>query len=156
MARNRVHIDAPVETVWAVLCDPYRYPDWVVGAADVRDHDGAFPAPGSRFHHRVGLTPVALNDHTEVLEVDPPRRIALKAKARPLGTARIDIELAGQDGGTQVTMDERPGDLLTRLIAGNPLADAALCLRNAQALARLRRTVEADGPGARGTARPAR
>lgn len=48
MARNRVHIRAKPEAVFAVLSDPGRYPEWVVGASRVRDHDSQFPALGSR------------------------------------------------------------------------------------------------------------
>jgi NAD(P)-dependent dehydrogenase (short-subunit alcohol dehydrogenase family)/uncharacterized protein YndB with AHSA1/START domain len=142
MARNRVHIDAAPEEVFAVLSNPYCYPEWVVGAAGVRDHDEDFPAAGARFHHNVGTWPLSLKDHTEVIEVDPPHRIVLQAKARPLGTATIGIDLEESAGGTELTLEERPGDRLTSLVAANPLADTALRLRNAESLARLKRLVE--------------
>jgi len=142
MARNRVHIDATPEAVFAILSNPYCYPKWVVGAAGVRDHDESFPAVGSRFHHKVGSWPLGVKDHTEVVEVDPPRRIVLKAKARPLGTAVIEIDLRESASGTELTMDERPGDRLTTLVAANPVADTALRVRNGEALARLKRLVE--------------
>jgi NAD(P)-dependent dehydrogenase (short-subunit alcohol dehydrogenase family)/uncharacterized protein YndB with AHSA1/START domain len=154
MARNRVHIHATPQEVFAVLSDPHRYPEWVVGAAGLRDYDEDFPAVGSRFHHKVGSWPVGLNDHTEVLEHDPPRRIALKAKARPLGTATIVIDLVESAGGTELTMEEVPGDRLTSLVAGNPLADTALRVRNAEALARLKRLVEGVPEGDPITERP--
>jgi NAD(P)-dependent dehydrogenase (short-subunit alcohol dehydrogenase family)/uncharacterized protein YndB with AHSA1/START domain len=142
MARNRVHIDAAPEEVFAVLSNPSCYPEWVVGAAGVRDHDESFPEVGSRFHHTVGTWPVNLKDHTEVIEFDPPNRIVLRAKARPLGTATIAIDLRESADGTELAMDERPGDKLTSLVAGNPLADTALRVRNAESLARLKRLVE--------------
>src|SRR4051794_40816231 len=142
MARNRVHIDAAPQEVFAALADPYRYPKWVVGAAGVRDHDEEFPKVGSRFHHEVATWPLSVKDHTEVVEVDPPHRIVLKAKARPLGTAAIAIDLEESAGGTELTLEERPGDRLTSLVAGNPVADTALRVRNAEALARLKRLVE--------------
>jgi NAD(P)-dependent dehydrogenase (short-subunit alcohol dehydrogenase family)/uncharacterized protein YndB with AHSA1/START domain len=142
MARNRVHIDADPEEVFAVLSSASCYPEWVVGAAGVRDSDENFPEVGSRFHHKVGTWPLGVKDHTEVLELDPPRRIVLKAKARPLGTATIEIDLEESAGGTALTMEERPGDRLTTLVAGNPLADTALRVRNAEALTRLKRLVE--------------
>jgi NAD(P)-dependent dehydrogenase (short-subunit alcohol dehydrogenase family)/uncharacterized protein YndB with AHSA1/START domain len=142
MARNRVHIDAAPEEVFAVLSNPDCYPEWVVGAAGVRDQDENFPEVGSRFHHKVGSWPLGVKDHTEVIEVDPPRRIVLKAKARPLGTATIAIDLEESAGGTEVAMEERPGDRLTTLVAGNPVADTALRVRNAEALSRLKRLVE--------------
>lgn len=147
MARNRVHIDAAPEEVFAVLSNPDCYPKWVVGAAGIRDHDENFPEVGSRFHHKVGSWPIGLNDHTEVIEVDPPHRVVLKAKARPLGTATIAIDLEESAGGTELTMEEVPGDRLTSLVAGNPVADQALRVRNAEALSRLKRLVEGTPEG---------
>ncbi|HEV2858649.1 MAG TPA: SDR family NAD(P)-dependent oxidoreductase [Solirubrobacterales bacterium] len=149
MARNRVHIDAAPEKVFAVLSNPYCYPEWVVGAAGVRDHDENFPEVGSRFHHKVGTWPLSVKDHTEVVELDPPNRIVLKAKARPLGTATIEVDLSESAGGTELLMEEHPGDRLTSLVAGNPLADTALRVRNAEALSRLKRLVEGAPEGER-------
>lgn len=119
-----------------------------MGAAAVVEHDPEFPAPGSRFRHKVGLRPIALSDHTEVVDVDPPRRIALKAKARPLGTADIVLELEERAGGTDVLIEETPGDRMTEALVGNEVADAVLRVRNAKALARLKRAVE-ERPRAR-------
>jgi NAD(P)-dependent dehydrogenase (short-subunit alcohol dehydrogenase family)/uncharacterized protein YndB with AHSA1/START domain len=142
VARNRVNIRASAEEIFAVLSDPCRYPEWVVGAAGIRDHDEDFPKVGSRFHHEVGGWPLHLRDHTEVLEVEPPRRIVLKAKARPLGTATIAINLQPSEAGTNLVMEEVPGDRLTALVGENRVADTALRLRNAEALARLKRLIE--------------
>src|SRR5215212_3392159 len=142
MARNRVHVHASPEEVFAILADPHCYPRWVVGAAGIRHYDEEFPAIGSRFHHEVGSWPVGVKDYTEVTELDPPTRIVLKAKARPLGTATIALELRESAGGTEVRMEEVPGDRLTSLVVGNPVADTALRVRNAEALARLKRLVE--------------
>jgi NAD(P)-dependent dehydrogenase (short-subunit alcohol dehydrogenase family)/uncharacterized protein YndB with AHSA1/START domain len=147
MATNRVHVAATPEEVFAVLSDPERYPEWVVGAAGVRDHDEEFPAVGSRFHHEVGAWPLNLKDHTEVVEVEPPRRLVLKAKARPLGTAVIELDLEQRAGGTAVRMEERPGDRFTSILAGNPVFDTVLRIRNAEALARLKRVVEGAPAG---------
>jgi NAD(P)-dependent dehydrogenase (short-subunit alcohol dehydrogenase family)/uncharacterized protein YndB with AHSA1/START domain len=147
VARNRVHIHATPEEVFAVLSDPECYPAWVVGADAIRDYDEGFPAVGSRFHHKVGPGPVNIRDHTEVVELDPPRRLALQAKARPLGTATIELELEASEDGTVVLMEETPGDRLTALFVGNPVADTALRVRNAEALARLKRLVEGTPEG---------
>lgn len=142
MARNRVHIHASPNEVFAVLADADQYPRWVVGAAGIRDQDEEFPAAGSRFHHEVGPWPLNVRDYTEVLEVEGPHRLVLKAKARPLGTARIELELQESEGGTELSMEEVPGDRATSLVLSNPLADTALRVRNAEALARLKRLVE--------------
>ncbi|HST70791.1 MAG TPA: SDR family NAD(P)-dependent oxidoreductase [Solirubrobacterales bacterium] len=147
MARNRVHIDATPGEVFAVLSDPECYPKWVVGAAGIRDQDEEFPAVGSRFHHKVGSWPIGVKDHTEVIEAEPPRRLVLKAKARPLGTATIALDLQESEGGTELRMEEVPGDRLTSLLIGNPVADTALRVRNAEALTRLKRLVEGTPEG---------
>jgi NAD(P)-dependent dehydrogenase (short-subunit alcohol dehydrogenase family)/uncharacterized protein YndB with AHSA1/START domain len=147
MARNRVHIHATPEKVFAVLSDPECYPRWVVGADKIRDYDEEFPEVGSRFHHKVGPGPINIRDHSEVIELDAPRRLVLKAKARPLGTATIELDLAESDGGTEVLMEETPGDRLTSVFVSNPVADTALRVRNAEALSRLKRLVEGTPEG---------
>jgi NAD(P)-dependent dehydrogenase (short-subunit alcohol dehydrogenase family)/uncharacterized protein YndB with AHSA1/START domain len=146
MARNRIHVDAPLDRVAQVLAEPQHYPCWVVGAESFRGSDESFPAPGSRFHHSVTLGPWSLKDHTEVLEAELPARIVLEAKARPLGTARVELTLAASAGGTEVTMEETPADRVASLFAGNPVADVALRLRNAESLTRLKRIAEGAPP----------
>jgi uncharacterized protein YndB with AHSA1/START domain len=76
-------VDASAEDVFAVLSDPDSYGHWVVGSDTIRDADGHFPALGSRFHHRVGAGLLKTNDHTEVVDVDPPFLLELQANARP-------------------------------------------------------------------------
>lgn len=46
MARNRVHIHATPEEVFAALSDPECYPEWGVAAAGIREADEEFPAVG--------------------------------------------------------------------------------------------------------------
>jgi uncharacterized protein YndB with AHSA1/START domain len=132
---------ASPERVFDVLRDPRAYGDWVVGSDTIRDADPHWPGPGSRFHHRVGIGPFKLNDHTEVVEIDPPRRLVLHARARPLGTALVTMLLEAQPGGTRVTMRETAGDLLSRL-GINPLTDWIVHLRNRESLRRLARIAE--------------
>lgn len=131
-----------------MLSDAERFPDWVVGASHVVDVDAGFPAPGTRFRHRVGIGPLSVGDYTEVTDIDPPRRIVLKGKARPLGTATIELTVGELAGGTEVRMVETPGDRLSALVGSNPIGDAALRLRNSEALARLKRLVEERPVGA--------
>jgi uncharacterized protein YndB with AHSA1/START domain len=141
VATTRQQISAPPERVFAVLSDPQSYGDWVVGSDTIRDADRAWPAAGSRFYHRVGVGPLKLNDHTEVLEVDPQRQLVLHARARPLGTAKVTLLLTAQGGATHVTMREEAGDPLSRL-AINPLTDWLVHHRNVESLRRLKRIAE--------------
>lgn len=138
---TRVMPAAPDE-VFAVLADAASYSHWVVGSQRIRSVEGEFPLPGSRFHHVVGVGLLQVRDHTEVLECDPPRLLVLHARARPLGTARIRLELLDDPGGTRVVMEEKAGDLLTALVL-NPLTDPLVDQRNRVALRRLERLVVA-------------
>ena len=141
MAVNQRLLHASPERVFAVLMDASAYGDWVVGSDVIRDADATWPAVGSRFHHRVGAGPFKLNDHTKVLENDPPRRLVLHARGRPLGTALVEMTLEPQGEETLVTMREVAGDALSR-IGINPLTDWLVHLRNREALRRLARIAE--------------
>jgi uncharacterized protein YndB with AHSA1/START domain len=137
MARNERLIPASPERVFAVLSDPDAYAAWVVGSEVIRDADETWPAVGSRFHHRVGVGPLKVNDHTEVLAMEPARRLELHAKARPLGTAKVALDLERRGGGTLVTMVEDAGDPLSRLLFINPLTHFFVRRRNDESLRRL-------------------
>jgi uncharacterized protein YndB with AHSA1/START domain len=124
------------ETVWETLADPSGYAYWVVGSKAVRDADAGFPAPGTRFHHTIGVGPLTLRDHTEVMAAERPRLLRLRAKGRPLGTATVILRLAARDGGTAVEIDEYPDGAFS-FMRLNPLVHVATKLRNAKSLLRL-------------------
>ena len=136
MATNVALIPTTPERIWAVLADPGSYGYWVVGSDTIRDSDEGWPAPRTKIHHRVGAGPLKLNDDTEVVEADPPRRLVLHARARPFGTARVALELTPEGTSTRVVMTEEPDDAVSRLLH-NPLADRLLHRRNVTALRRL-------------------
>jgi len=131
-------MDVAPDAVWAALADPGTYGDWVVGSKRIRDADEAWPAPGSRFHHTVGVGPLSVDDHTESLEADAPSLLRLRAKARPFGTAQVTLELAPSAGGTFVRMTENP-DGLSTVLGLNPLVHLLTMVRNAESLKRLER-----------------
>ncbi len=141
VAKTEAQFSVSPDRVFAALSDAESYGDWVVGSHSIRDADPDWPAVGSRFHHRVGLGPLTVNDHTEVLQADPPHRLVLRARARPLGTARVELVLEPRDGGTHVTMIEVAGDPLSKL-AINRLTDPLVHHRNVESLRRLRRISE--------------
>jgi uncharacterized protein YndB with AHSA1/START domain len=136
MARNVATFPVPIRRVFAVLADPKTYAYWVVGSDSIRDADASWPAVGSKLHHRVGVGPFKLNDNTEVLELTEPVHLVLQARARPLGTARVVLDLIDLGNRTQVIMLEGPGDRFSRLLH-NPVADFLLRRRNDEALRRL-------------------
>ena len=127
--------------VWDALADADTYGEWVVGSQRIRASDASWPAPGSRFHHTVGVGPLHVDDHTESLEADPPRLLRLRAKARPLGTAQVTLELTPSNGGTFVRMTENP-DGLSAVLGLNPLVHLLTMVRNAESLRRLEEIAE--------------
>lgn len=127
--------------MFEVLSDPEVYGDWVVGSHSIRGADNTWPAVGSRLHHRVGAGPFTIKDNTEVLEVDPPGRLVLRARARPLGTAIVKLVIAPRGTGSHVTMVETSGDPLSKLVL-NRLTDPLVHRRNVESLRRLQRICE--------------
>lgn len=126
----------PPAAVWDTLADPASYGFWVVGSKTIRDAQDGWPAPGSRFHHTIGVGPFTVKDHTVSLDAERPRLLRLRAKTRPLGTARVTMQMTPSDGGTLVRMTERP-DGPTAILALNPLVHLFTKARNAESLMRL-------------------
>jgi uncharacterized protein YndB with AHSA1/START domain len=143
MATTTRDISASPERVWAVLADADRYAEWVVGAKAVRSVEGHWPEVGAKFHHTVGVWPLRLRDNTSVLESDPPQRLVLQARVRPIGQVRIELELWPSELGTLVSMTEVPTSPAPARWA-TPVIDPVTHRRNTEALRRLADVV-ADG-----------
>lgn len=140
MSTNRHTIAATPDEVFAVLADARTYEHWVVGCDDIRAVEGDWPAVGSRFFHTVGVGPVKTKDNTKVLEVDPPRRLVLEARARPAGVAKVIFELEATADGTEVVIEEFPIKGVAKVI-DNPIQDGLIKARNVETLRRLEKQV---------------
>lgn len=136
MATTKRFMLVPPAAIWDVLADAGNYGYWVVGSKLIRDADPDWPAPGSKFHHTIGAGPLELSDHTVSLEAQPPHRLKLRAKGRPLGTASVTLTLTPKDGGTVVQMTENP-DGVYSVMALNPLVHLLTVARNSESLMRL-------------------
>jgi uncharacterized protein YndB with AHSA1/START domain len=148
MATNTAHIAASPQDVYAVLANGWAYSNWVVGTSHMRAVEADWPAPGSRLFHAVGSWPLLARDESLVVDLEPERRIALIARGRPLGEARVVIELADDGAGCLVTMHETPVSGPGKWLH-NPVSEAVLVRRNTESLARLaamaeRRTVPSE------------
>ncbi|MEJ7634226.1 SRPBCC domain-containing protein [Aeromicrobium sp.] len=145
MSSNRRIVAATPDDVWKVLADGWLYPLWVVGAARIRDVDASWPDKGSRIHHSIGVWPLLINDHTEVLEVVPGRSIKLRAKGWPVGEAEVTIRLSDVGSQTEVTIEEDavagPGVLVPE-----PIKGLSLKWRNTETLRRLAFVAEGRRP----------
>ncbi len=135
-------VHATPEQVWAVLADGWSYPSWVVGASRMRAVEPAWPAAGAKLHHSVGVWPAVLNDETEVLESDPPRRLRLQARGWPMGEATIEVHIEPAGNGSKLTFVEDatrgPGRFVPKVLRQAPIA-----LRNTETLRRLAYLAEA-------------
>ena len=133
--------EEPPAAVWKVLSDGWRYAGWVVGAKAIRDVDEGFPAQGTKLHHRFGVGRFTIDDSTVVEEVEPEKKLVLRARARPAGAARVIVELTPtDDGGTELSMEEYPTSGLAKAV-DNPLLRGAVAARNLEALRRLKNLV---------------
>jgi uncharacterized protein YndB with AHSA1/START domain len=140
MAENEIEIAAPREHVFAILAQPERYADWLLGTERVRDADAAWPAPGARLHHSVGAAGVTLDDSTEVLECEAPERLLLLAHLGPLGAFRVELVLRAEGESTHVTMNEVAVEGVSKL--AEPVTGVAVGARNAVSLGRLKELAE--------------
>lgn len=144
MAVTTLHLDQPPAAVFAVLSDPWKFADWVVGAKKIRAVDDTWPALGSRFHHRFGVGPLTVDDSTVLEQYEPPWTMVLRARARPTGVARVQLRLVGTaDGGTDVEMTEHPVSGFAARVH-NPALDALVVARNRRSLRRLEKLAAAE------------
>jgi hypothetical protein len=122
--------------VFAVLRDGWTYPLWVVGASRIRDVDERWPAPGTKLHHSFGVWPLVIDDSTEVLEIEPGRRLVLEARGWPVGKARVDITVKAEGDGSLVSIDEDVTDGPAKFVP-EPVRVAGIDVRNRETLRRL-------------------
>ena len=140
MSVNEVIVDAPPQAVWDVLADPPTYEEWVVGNAGIGDFDRSWPSPGTEFHHKIGLGPIAGKDKTVALESAKPERLVMNVRVLPFGHGVVSFELVEDGSGTLVRMEELPAGGPVKVVW--PLFGPLVKLRNAETLRRLKRLAE--------------
>jgi hypothetical protein len=137
---SRLIRNATPEDAFAVLEDGRGYADWVVGTRKIRDVEPGWPRPGSAIHYTAGHWPLRKDDKTQALAYEPDRRLRLEARAWPLGTAGIVINVEPSRDGVVVSLDEAPAKGWLRVIH-NPVLDAMIRLRNVETLRRFEQAV---------------
>jgi len=128
--------DRDLTAVFDALADPNTYPEWLLGAKEIRSIDPTWPSPGSTFNHRVGLVgPITVADSSSVLAIRAPHELVLEVRARPVGRAEVTFRLRSvAGGGTEVDFSEEPIGF-ARLMA--PVAGPLAVARNHRSLAHL-------------------
>ena len=141
---NSTVIELPIDEVFALVTDVSSYPEWLVGAQEIRHVDADWPAVGTSFVHRIGFGPVRVPGSTTVREVERPSCFVLSAGMGPLGEATVRFELRTVGAGTEVTVLEQPAAGLARLgwKLVRPLVFSLLWGRNELSLSKLSHLAE--------------
>ncbi|MET0728720.1 MAG: SRPBCC family protein [Acidimicrobiales bacterium] len=109
MSHVQSRIQAPLDDVWEALIDVRTYPTWLIGARKIRRVEEGWPAPGTAFHHEVGIGgPVKIADRTRCLEIVPRQRLVLDVRALPVLHGQVTFELHEDGSETVVDMEEHP------------------------------------------------
>ncbi|MER6408438.1 SRPBCC family protein [Streptomyces viridosporus] len=140
--RNHLIRTSP-QTVWSVLEDGSRYAQWVVGTSSSEPVRGQWPQVGSAIRYEVRFGPLSLTNETVVRRCETGKDLELEAKAGPLGSARIAIEVKPWGDHCLVVVDEHP----LRGVGGlmhNMAVEALLQVRHRAMLARLAKLCEAE------------
>lgn len=78
---DSVHIDAPVATVWALVSDVCRMPEWSPQVSSTRLRDGFDSvALGTQFTNRNSEGDLVWTTHAEVVRFEPGREIAFRVE----------------------------------------------------------------------------
>ena len=147
-------LDAPPEAVAMVLADPRAYDGVVVGSRRIRWFDPRWPEPGSRFHHTLGLGPLTVRDHSEVVAEDLPRSLRLLVHVGPFGSAEVVFRLTPEGDRTHVQLTETPTSGLLAW-SWTPPAVALTRWRNERVLGRLEELARGRARTAARGSRPA-
>ncbi|HEY2180378.1 MAG TPA: SRPBCC family protein [Solirubrobacteraceae bacterium] len=145
MAYNEIRMFVPPDRVFAVLSNPRSFARWVVGSKSVRRADPDWPAVGTAFDHSVGIGPLVLADHSEVMTCERPHLLRLLVKARPFSRAFVTLRMQPTSEGTLVSMEEVAADMRSRLLF-NALTAPLVRLRNRESLRRLKALAEGTEP----------
>ncbi|MGK2939941.1 MAG: SRPBCC family protein [Solirubrobacteraceae bacterium] len=136
MAENSAWVPTIPHDAWSIVADARGYAFWVIGADDIEGFDGDWPEVGATFRHAQGVKPLRLHDTTSVVAADPPHRLQLEVRARPLFIGIVTLTFTPADGGTVISIDERATGGVTGALPG--FATAPLIqMRNAESVRRL-------------------
>jgi uncharacterized membrane protein len=92
--RTSIEIDAPPETVWGVLTDLERWPEWTKSIQRIAVVDGSPLTPGAKIRIKQPRLPAAV---WEVTELEPDRVFtweATSAGVTTIGDHRLSITAA--------------------------------------------------------------
>ena len=141
-----IHINAPIDEVFALAMDPASTPEWVTIARAVKDVKGSPTAEGFEMKQQLCLRGVPFWVSWDLVEVDAPRFARYEGKGPMRSKALIENRLAAKDGGTlyRYTNEFKApfgplGSTAQKVLAGGvPEREAHASLKNLKQLAESR------------------
>lgn len=92
-----------------MLSDLAAFGAFVVGTKHIRSFEPTWLAPGSVFHHTLGIGPFTARS-TRVKEVDEDRRLVMRGSDASARSKPCGFQPEPADGGTEVEVEEYPID----------------------------------------------
>ena len=140
----------PPQAVWDALADAGGYGYWVVGSKVIRDAEPVWPAPGSKFHHTVGVGPVSSQRSHGVARGRPAAGADACGRRRARSGPRGDDEDDAPRMAARSCASRRTRTGLTRPARVQPARAGAHDGRNAESLMRLEELALGSPPPRRG------
>ncbi|MFO7292272.1 MAG: SRPBCC family protein [Actinomycetes bacterium] len=143
MSHTIAFTPAPIETVFALLADPARYEEFVVGNSTIRSFDPDWPSEGATFHHSLGIKPFVVKDKSISLATDHATYLVMETRMSVLGASITAFELSPTGAGTKIEIFEEAISGPFAWLWSRPV-DALLDWRNRRLLERLCRLAEKE------------
>jgi uncharacterized membrane protein len=98
---NSIHINAPVEKVFAYVANPMNLPQWMVSLSEVKDVTGS--GVGQHHHWTYRMIGIPLRGETTISESVPNERWVADSKGG--ATSVFTFTFATHEGGTKLNVD---------------------------------------------------
>lgn len=98
---NSIHINAPVEEVFAYVTDPSNAPEWFVGMTEASDITGS--GVGMHYHWKYRMVGVPLQGEGTFIEYVPSERTVLETKGGI--TSKFTYTFEAHEGGTKLSVE---------------------------------------------------
>jgi uncharacterized protein YndB with AHSA1/START domain len=101
-----IEIDAPPERVWEVVEPIERHVEWMADATEIRFESDQRRGIGTRFVCDTKVGPITLQDHMEITEWEPGRRMGVRHNGAVSGTGVFELTPIDFDRRTRFTWTE--------------------------------------------------
>lgn len=101
---TEVHIQRPIEIVFAYLSDPANFPHWNSAVRAVRSTSAATPQVGAVYSMERALPSGRAENELEIVALERPREFTIRTASGPT-PFRYRYQLSSDSGETIVTLD---------------------------------------------------